>query len=1123
MFGVDRTDLAEAAKQLSPERRALLTMELARRKAGSVPPVTRLPRDGSAEPLLPSHAQERMWFLDQSDPGSVTYVIPAGIRLRGPLDAVKLRQALDGIVRRHEVLRTTFDAPGGKPVQVVNAPAPIAMPVHDLTALPVAEREAEVDRRYRAEVARPFSLESDLMIRAELLRLADDEHVLLLSMHHIATDGWSLGVLLKDLAHLYAGESLPELDVQYRDFAAWQRDWLGAGTLDRQLDYWRTQLAQAPVLELPTDFPRSSGRTSDGSSVAFQLRPDVVAGLGALGQESSATLYMVLLTAFGVVMSRWSRQTDLIVGAPVAGRDRPELEDLVGFFVNTLPLRIDTSGRPTFRELLDRVRQVCGDGYAHQEAPFEKLVQAIRSERAAGGVPLVQVMLALQNTPLRRLDLPGIAVEQLDLQSQSSKFELSVDLTPNAAGGLSGRAEFSTNLFEAATVRRIVAALDLVLTQVVAAPDTPVDMLALMSPLDRADVLEHLSGDGTAQAADAAGCLDRLIASWVSRQPDRPAVACGDRVLTYCDLDEQANRLAWVLRERGVRPEETVGICLPRSADMVVALLGVLKAGAGYLPLDPEYPRQRVDFMVADAGVRVILTTAEIAADGRLDADGGPLLVAIDQLPAGTRSDSPPAVTTPRTLAYVIYTSGSTGVPKGSANEHGGVVNTLAGLNRVLGLRPDDRMLAISSLNYDMSVYEIFGTLLAGACIVVPHDRDITDPVKLSDVVIGQRVTAWSSAPALLELLVAHAYDRDGLRGSALRLVMLGGDRMPPKLARRLVELVPDLLLYNLAGMTEVSYCTTYHPVAANDVERGNIPWGRPLPNQRLYVLDRHGEPVPPGVHGELFIGGAGVRRGYWRRPGLCADRFVPDPFGAAPGGRLYRTGDGARFRADGSLEFLGRLDLQVKIRGFRIELGEIEAAVGTHPQISEALVVLRQEDDGPRLVAYVVPRGEAPSTTDLRAHVAGRLPEHMVPPIFMVLDRFPLMPSGKLDRSALPAPSGERPDVKQPYLEPDGALETVMVGVWSAVLGIERVGAADDFFELGGHSLLVTQAVSRIRDMFRLELSIRDFMESGSPRGLAQRLRDKAAPGGMDVDEVADLVLAIGAMSPVDVAAGLE
>jgi len=1119
-------DLEEVLRGLTPEKRMLVGAELARRAAAAagIPAVAR-----TNDPLPCSFAQERLWYLDQADPGSVAYVVPAAVRFTGRLDVGALRRSLDEIVRRHEVLRTTFAERDGLPGQVVHPAEPLTIPLVHLDAPSRKAAEAEVRERYQQEVRLPFDLARGPLIRACVLRVADDEHVLLLSMHHIVSDGWSLGVLQHELTTLYQAyvadepSPLPELTVQYADFAVWQRSRPDNG----QLAYWREHLQGAPVLELPADKPRPAVRTSHGASVPLNLDKDTVRAVEQLAETEQATQYMVLLAAYALLLRRWSGQPEMVIGSPIANRVHVDVEPLVGFFVNTLPLRLDTSGDPTFRELVRAARATCLAAYANQDLPFERMVAETAAERSAGTVPLVQTLLVLRNVPMSALELPGVRVDVLDLRTESTKFDLSLDLVPDADGGIAGRAEFSLDLFEAGTVRRMMSAFGLLLAAGLREPDTRISRLPMATEQERARMVAEFSGGGSAAPARTTGTLHGLFERQADRAPEALAVVFGDRALTYRELDERANRLAWFLRAEGVGPEQLVGVSLPRSELMIVAVLGILKAGAGYVPLDPGYPRQRVAYMAEDAGAALVLTHSSVADADRMrvsDDVPGPRLVCLDAEAARLAeypAERPVPVVTEANLAYVIYTSGSTGRPKGSANEHGRVANTLHGVNGAYGLEPADRMLAISSLNYDMSVYEVFGTLAAGATVVVPGDIETTDPEQLLELLRRQRVTAWSSAPALLDMLVNHTYGRQGMAGVALRVVGLGGDRMPPALPGRLAELVPGVRLLNLAGMTEVSYCSTSHPVTGRSP--AGVPWGRPLPNHRLYVLDEHGEPVPIGVAGELFVGGAGPGRGYWRRPGLTAERFVPDPFSPEPGGRMYGTGDHARFLSNGDLDFLGRLDLQVKIRGFRIELGEIENALASHPGVNEPVVLAYTDSVGERrLAAYVTPRGDDhPSATELRAHLAERLPDHMVPSAYVVLDRLPLLPSGKLNRAALPEPGAG--SARSAYVPPAGPLEQVLAELWTGLLAVPRTGALDDFFELGGHSLLATQAVSRIRELFRVRLDIPGFLAARTVRALAAHLRQLGAAEGVDVDAVAELVLEVSALSDEQVRSEMQ
>ncbi|WP_316527983.1 amino acid adenylation domain-containing protein [Kitasatospora brasiliensis] len=1121
-------DLRSAYEALSPERRALLALELARSQSLRDEGIRQVPRgDG---PLPASSAQERLWYLDRQDPGSAAYLMPAGVRLLGKLDAAVLGDCLTEIVARHEPLRTTFTEQDGRPVQVVHSPAPLPLPLTDLCGLAGDEAARSVHELHLQEARLPFDLATDRPIRARLVRLAEDEHVLLLTLHHIASDGWSLGVLLKELSDLYgaftqgAPSPLPPLEVQYADYVAWHHDRFDEQRLAAQLEHWRMCLEGAPVLELPGDRRRPPVRSAAAGSVPFRLDPATVERIEALAAAENATSYMVLLAAVAVLLHRWSGQDDLVLGAPVAGRTRPELEPLIGFFVNTLPLRMDTAGDPSFRGLLDRARAVCLDAYAHQDVPFERLVQELHPERKAGTVPLVQVMLALRNVPMTDLSLPGLALEVLDQETVAGKFDLCLDLVPGQDGGIHGRVEFSHDLFDADTVRRMADCLTYLIGSALDQPDLAVSRLRLFPEEQGPELAERLSGGGSAAAGLTAGTVHALFEARADLAGDAVAVLAGRERLTYRQLEERANRLAHYLRAQGIGPEQIVGVSLSRTADMVVTLLGLLKAGGAYVPLDPAYPHRRVAYMAEDAGVRCVLTDSAALARGVFDPERPewqglefPRIICLDREEAALAAQPahrPEPSVDERNLAYVIYTSGSTGRPKGSMNEHGGVANSVTGMNRVYGLTPEDRMLAISSLNYDMSVYEVFGALAAGAAVVVPADIETTDPEQLHALLRDQGVTAWSSAPALLDMLVNHATEHGGLEGVRLRVAGVGGDRMPPALPARLTALLPSVRLFNLAGMTEVSYCTTSHLVRADGPSQGAIPWGRPLPNHRIYVLDEHSDPVPLGMPGELLIGGAGPGRGYWRRPSLTAQRFVPDPFSPEPGARMYATGDHARFRPDGVLDFMGRLDQQVKIRGFRIELGEVEGALGAHPAVVEPVVTAREDAGGTRrLVAYLTVRDSAPSVAELRQFVAERLPDHMVPSNFVILDRLPLLPSGKLNRSALPAPD-DALGASTEHQDPQGPLEEVLADIWAQVLDADRVGVLDDFFELGGHSLRATQTVSRIRDLFRIQLSIPDFLTEATVRALASHLRRIGAEQGVDPDAVAELIQKVSSLT---------
>lgn len=1134
-----QTRPADVLAGLSEQQRILLAMELSRQRAPR-PTIERVPRGD----LLPaSFAQERLWFLEQRDPGTLAYLMPIAVRLRGPLRVPALADALTAVVARHECLRTSFVDLSGAPWQRIEDPAPVPLPVTDLAGRPA---EAELAEALRHEASTPFELSAGPLLRARLLRVSDAEHLLLLTMHHIVSDGWSLGVLLRELADAYrraATGQQPEPaagELDYADYAAWQRSYLTAERLAPALSYWQQQLAGAPPLELPTDRPRTATGSWVGSAVPLAMPGELAEGLRRCAAAEQATPYMVLLAAVAVLLGRWSGQQDVVIGIPVAGREQVETEPMVGCFVNTLPIRLDLSGDPSFAELVRRTRDACLAGYAHQEVPFELIVREVRADRSVGPVPLARVMVALRNVPMPRLELAGLTVELVERESVSTKFDLCFDLAPEPDGGIGGRLEFNSDYFDTDSIAGKRDSFLLLARAAVQDPSLPISRLPLLTQAAQQQLVADFAGPADPAAVLTSGTLRSLFEDQVDRDPEAPALLFGGQRLSYAELDERANRLGHLLRELGVRPEQIVGVCLPRSIELVVALLAIHKAGAAYLPLDPNYPPQRLSLMIADSAVELVLTDGSVLDSGvlgqpdpsetsaeRADPAVGAFriderviaTVRLDRGPgAGRPASRPPVTAGAQNLCYVIYTSGSTGTPKGAGDEHGGVANTLRGLQAAYELRPGDRMLAISSLNYDMSVYEIFATLAAGACIVLPDDLQAADPELLLELVLGGGVTTWSSAPAILDQLITHARSRPVPPRLALRLVGLAGDRIPPALPGRLADLVPGVRLMNLAGMTEVSYCSMFHEVDTSAPPVSNIPWGRPVANHRLLILDEHGVPVPPGVPGQLYIGGAGPGRGYWRRPALTAERFVPDPFAVAPGQRLYATGDHARWRSDGVVEFLGRLDRQIKIRGLRIEPGEIEVALAGHPAVAEAVVTIqRDRNDQQRLVSHLTVHGAtAPTTSELRAFLSDRLPTHMVPDAFVVLDRLPLLPSGKLDRSALRLPA-ERPVLSSGYEEPADDLEFVLCGIWGDVLDVERVGVADDFFDLGGHSLLATRVVSQIREMFRVNLPIPDLLASATVRELAGSLREAGAREGVDVDLVAELVRQVTGTAPAE------
>ncbi|WP_164003015.1 non-ribosomal peptide synthetase, partial [Pyxidicoccus caerfyrddinensis] len=1033
-------------------------------RALALPPLHPASRE---QPLPLSFAQQRLWFLDQLVPDSAMYNLPAPLRLEGTLDTAALERSLTELVRRHEVLRTSFPEEAGQPLQIIAPPAPLPLERVDLSALPADKREAEAHRLIEAECRKPFSLAQGALLRALLLKLADTEHVLLLNMHHIISDGWSMGVLVREVVALYEAfcqgkpSPLPELPVQYADFAAWQRQWLQGETLEAQFSYWRQQLAGAPqVLELPTDRPRPATPSYRGATLARQLPRALSQALQALCQREGVTSFMALLAGFQSLLSRYSGQTDIVIGTDIAGRTHADTEGLIGFFVNQLVMRGDLSGDPTFRELLGRARQVALGAYAHQDVPFEELVRVLNPERSLAHAPLFQVKLALQNTPTSELKLPGLAFRSVEGNTGSAKLDLSVFVNETPEG-LACLCDYSTDLYDAQSMARLLEHLQVLLEAAVAHPDTRLSSLPLLTEAERQRVLVEWNDTRAPLAVDT--CIHHLFEAQVRRTPDAPALCFEGAWLTYRELDARANQLAHHLRSLGVGPEVRVGLCAERSLELVVSLFAILKAGGAYVPLDPSYPRQRLEWMLEDARPAVLL--AQPSSRSLLPEAPGASVVVLDlndEALHGLPTHAPSPLATPDSLAYVIFTSGSTGRPKGAMNAHRGVVNRLLWIQHAQPLSAQDVVLQKTPYSFDVSVWEFFWPLISGARLVLARPGGHQEPDYLARLISEQRVTTTHFVPSMLQ----HFLEQPGLeRCTSLQRVVCSGEALSPELAQRCLQRLPSAQLHNLYGPTEAAVeVTAFHCLPQDG--RHSIPIGRPIANTSIRLLDSHLRPVPTGVPGELFIGGIQVGRGYLARPELTAERFIPDPFSDTPGARLYRTGDKARWLADGNIEYLGRLDFQVKVRGLRIELGEIEAALEKHPQVRQAVVVVREDPRGDkRLVAYVVPPAGAqpPSTNDVRDFLRQKLPEYMVPSAFVALEALPLTSSGKVDRKALPAPDAALATTVE-YVAPRNATEQLLCDVWAQVLGLKQVGIHDNFFELGGDSIISLQVVARAR-----------------------------------------------------------
>jgi amino acid adenylation domain-containing protein len=1132
---------------LSADKLELLTYLLEEEGIEAPQPQAITPRAHPDELPL-SFAQQRLWFLAQLEPESPAYNLWAAYRLRGPLNVPALEQSLSEIVRRHEALRTTFAAVDGQPVQVVAPHRPLRLPIVKLKGLPEGEKDARALQLVAEDARRPFDLAQGPLFRATLAQLAEEDYVLLLAMHHIISDGWSTRVLFQELTALYTAfttgkpSPLPELPVQYADYAVWQRQWLQGEVLETQLAYWKQQLGGSPsMLELPTDHPRPAIQTYRGARQSLLLPEALSVSLKVLSQREEVTLFMTLLAAFQVLLQRYTGQDDIVVGSPIAGRNRAELEGLIGFFVNTLVLRTDLSGDPLFRELLGRVREVALGAYAHQELPFEKLVEELQPARRLSHTPLFQVFFNMLNLQANRIALPGLTVEVLSPPEVESKFDLTLYVR-DQHGRIHFDLVYNADLFGRARMVELLAQLQQLLAQVVERPWERIDRFLLVTP----EAAARLPDPAAALRAEWAGSVQARFAEQARRVPQRPAVVDPHEVWSYAELEARSNQLAHYLRGQGVQPQEVVAIYGHRSTALVWALLGVLKAGAAFLMLDPAYPAARLRDCLRLAKPRGWI---QLGAAGTLPEPLEAFVATVRcrlELPRRTAAASqnlfegyatadPGIAVAPDDLAYIVFTSGSTGTPKGIRGSHRPLAHFLAWYSQTFGLDDADRFSLLSGLSHDPVLRDLFTPLWLGGTLHIPDPEAIGSPDRLLEWMQHQELSVVHLTPALGQLLAAGPSSAAVApvgepRLRALRYACFGGDVLTKQEVAKLRSVAPSATCVNFYGATETPQAMGYFiipdadaggqgPGPAWEALPERVPVGQGIADVQLLVLTGTQQLAGIGELGEIYVRTPYLTQGYLDDEALTQARFITNPWTHHPDDRLYRTGDVARYRPDGTVEFLGRRDAQVKLRGFRIELGEIEAVLGGHPAVREAAVVVREDTPGEKqLVAYLVPTAApAPTTSELRRFLQARLPDYMLPSTFMTLEALPLTPNGKMDCRALPAPGPERPALEDAFAAPRTPNEEMLAGIWTEMLGIEHVGIHDDFFALGGHSLLATQVMSRLRTAFHLELPLRALFEAPTVAELAMAVAQRQAEQAGH-DDMASLLVRLEGLSDEEV-----
>jgi len=1055
-----------------------------------------IPKRLASENIPLSFSQQRLWFVDQLYHGSSFYNIPIAFHIKGVLNIAALHHSLNEILRRHEAWRTTFTLDDSEPVQRVQATLSWELPIVSLEDLVGENQEFEV-KQLAAKVARqPFNLSKGPMVRGTLLCLNSEEHILLIVMHHIVTDGWSCGVFLRELSRLYAAFSnhqpspLTELPIQYGDFAVWQRDRIQGDFLARQLSYWRQQLAgDLPALNLPTDRPRPAIPTFAGAKEHFTFPKSLADTLKHLSQHEDATLFMGLLAAFNVLLYRYTNQDDILIGSPIANRSRPELEGVLGLFVNTLILRNNLKGNPSFREFLRRVRDVTLNAYAHQDLPFEKLVEELQPEQDLSRNPLYEVMVVLQNSPVSAQEVSGLTLSPLELDSGTAQLDLFLSMSESPKG-LVGYLEYNTDIFEAATIQQLLKNFHALLESIITNPEQKINELSLPTLSEQKHLLIDLNQ--TEAAYPRHGSLAQLFEKQVEKNPDTPALIDQGEAVTYDQLNRRANQLSHYLQKQGVTQGTLLAICLGRSVEAVVGILAVLKAGGAYIPLDPSYPADRLNFMLCDSQAEILITQAPTLSILANFSGTAICLDSDEDAIAQTSRVNPDPPPEPANLAYVIYTSGSTGTPKGVLGTHRGIVNGLTWLWKTYPFVPGEVCCQKTALSFVDSIWELFAPLLQGVPTVIIRDAVLLDPQQFLNTLAHYQVSRIILVPSLLRLLLDN-YSHLIRKASQLNTWIVSGEALSLQLVQTFRKTRPTARLINLYGSSEVSANATCFDISLLPDQATRVPIGRPISNTKVYVLTRELQPVPVGVTGELYISGEGLAQGYWRHPQLTQERFLDHPF--IPEEKLYKTGDLVRYARDGNLEYLGRCDEQIKIRGFRIELGEITTVITQYPEVRDSVVLVSEEAQGEqRLIAYIVPKeGSQNITAALLACLQEKLPSYMVPSAFVIVDALPLTPSGKVDKRSLLTHRAPQVNPAQSFVAPRNFTELTLVKLWESLLETHPIGVTDNFFNVGGHSFLAVRLAARIQDQFSHHISLSTLFENPTIEKLANIVRQPA------------------------------